>query len=336
VRTPCRTRLIGREIRAFDTLDSTQIKAKQLASEGAPSGTVVVARGQTASRGRLGRAWQSERDAGLYMSIILRPARSLDFLSLAAGVAVLEVLRRQYALDAAIKWPNDVYICGRKVCGILIEGEAPLPIKAQGAGGETPVQIRAQKSAGGEVPLPIRAQGAGDETPLPMRAQNAGGEAPLPMRAQNAGDGSALIMGIGINTNWDLDRADVGTCTNWDMGAADVGVGDESGQKSAYEATSLSRELGTQVDHPLLLGRLLEALDIAYAALCRGTVRPLLTRVRKNLYGIGRKVFFDDGTGGVRSAVLIGIDDRGRALVRDTEGRVTAVIAGEVRLADRD
>ena len=84
----------------------------------------VVARRQTAGRGRHGRVWVSERDAGLYFSVVLRPkieAKFLPLITLAAAVAVHDTLEETYNLDADIKWANDVHVGGRKICGILAE-----------------------------------------------------------------------------------------------------------------------------------------------------------------------------------------------------------------------
>lgn len=107
----------------FNTIPSTNAHAKQMALQGAEEGTLVAANHQTAGRGRMGRSFYSPADTGLYMSLILRPnARfeQIQMLTIAAAVAVCE------ALEAAgekpqIKWVNDVYIAGRKVCGILSE-----------------------------------------------------------------------------------------------------------------------------------------------------------------------------------------------------------------------
>ena len=108
----------------YDTLDSTNIRAKQLALENTPHGTVVIARQQTAGRGRLGRSFFSPRE-GIYISIIVRPdfdlAKSVLVTS-AAAVAVAESIESVCGIDAKIKWVNDIYADKKKVCGILTEG----------------------------------------------------------------------------------------------------------------------------------------------------------------------------------------------------------------------
>jgi BirA family transcriptional regulator, biotin operon repressor / biotin---[acetyl-CoA-carboxylase] ligase len=96
--------------------DSTNERAKQLAAAGAPHGTLVTADEQTAGRGRQGRAWTSPPRSAVLMSLVLRELD--ERLPLTAAVALCEAL----PLEAAIKWPNDVWIEGRKVAGILVEG----------------------------------------------------------------------------------------------------------------------------------------------------------------------------------------------------------------------
>jgi BirA family biotin operon repressor/biotin-[acetyl-CoA-carboxylase] ligase len=118
--------LIGRRLVCHDVTGSTNDDACALARVGAEEGTVVVADAQTAGRGRLGRDWVSRPYLNLYTSLILRPAiapADAPQLSLAAGVAVADALEAE-GVDAGIKWPNDVLIEGRKVCGVLTEIEA--------------------------------------------------------------------------------------------------------------------------------------------------------------------------------------------------------------------
>ena len=98
--------------------------AKQAAREGASHGTVVVANEQTAGRGRLQRSWISPRDANIALSVILYPSLlHLPRLTMMAAVAVARAVERSTGLRPAIKWPNDVMLNGRKVCGILTDSE---------------------------------------------------------------------------------------------------------------------------------------------------------------------------------------------------------------------
>lgn len=108
-------------------LSSTNIEAYRLAMEGAPEGTVVIADEQTAGRGRLNRTWRSPRGVNFYGSFILRPPIPPDRapqLTLVAGLAVAELLSLYRPGHVTIKWPNDILIDGRKLCGILTEMRA--------------------------------------------------------------------------------------------------------------------------------------------------------------------------------------------------------------------
>lgn len=107
--------------------ESTQAVAFQLAADGAPDGTVVVADHQSAGRGRRGRAWIDAPGSSLLASILVRPALAPALwpaFSLTTAVAVGEVLRRLTGLEARLKWPNDVLVGDRKIAGILVESRA--------------------------------------------------------------------------------------------------------------------------------------------------------------------------------------------------------------------
>ena len=108
----------------FDSIGSTNTEALNQAKLGAGEGLCVVAERQTAGRGRHGRSWISEKDAGLYFSLVLRPKIEIKFLpliTLAAAVAVHDALAGLYGLEPDIKWANDVHINNKKICGILAE-----------------------------------------------------------------------------------------------------------------------------------------------------------------------------------------------------------------------
>ncbi|MBN2255046.1 MAG: biotin--[acetyl-CoA-carboxylase] ligase [Deltaproteobacteria bacterium] len=117
-------RLIGREILYFNVIDSTNLYAAKVAHQGIPEGTVIIADCQTKGRGRLNRVWQSPPGRNLYTSIILRPLVEPSVapqLTLLAGVAVADVLSLYCDRQATLKWPNDVQVRGKKICGILTE-----------------------------------------------------------------------------------------------------------------------------------------------------------------------------------------------------------------------
>jgi len=108
----------------FDEVDSTNNLAKQLAFEGCNEGTVVIAKTQTAGKGRLGRTWDSKNEHGIWMSVVLRPTgslKSIQVITTAAAVAVSSAIKEITGIDAGIKWPNDLLVGGKKICGILTE-----------------------------------------------------------------------------------------------------------------------------------------------------------------------------------------------------------------------
>jgi BirA family transcriptional regulator, biotin operon repressor / biotin---[acetyl-CoA-carboxylase] ligase len=120
---------IGWRIHYFQEVDSTQEVARELAAQGAAQGTVVVAEHQSAGRGRLGRSWHSPASVNLYTTIILRPAMPLAIvpqLSLVAGLAVGQALDRVAPGIVGLKWPNDVWLRGRKVAGMIAEAVTDL------------------------------------------------------------------------------------------------------------------------------------------------------------------------------------------------------------------
>jgi BirA family biotin operon repressor/biotin-[acetyl-CoA-carboxylase] ligase len=117
------TRRFGRSILFSREVDSTNKWAKELATYGADEGTVVIAETQTKGRGRLDREWISPT-GGLWFSLILSPNLSPTEavrLTLVAGLAVAKVLREMFHLKTETKWPNDVLVNGRKICGVLTE-----------------------------------------------------------------------------------------------------------------------------------------------------------------------------------------------------------------------
>ena len=115
------------DIRVLEEVTSTNTVCKELAEQGSPEGTVVIARRQTAGKGRLGRSFASPAGTGLYMSILLRPQFSAEeslSITTAAAAAVAGAVEAVTGKCAMIKWVNDVYLDGYKICGILTEGSA--------------------------------------------------------------------------------------------------------------------------------------------------------------------------------------------------------------------
>jgi len=117
------TRLVGRYVRWYESLPSTNDLAVRLTKIPLPEGTVIGADEQTAGRGRWGRSWASPR-GGIWLSVILRPhlpADRVPVVGLAAAVAAAEAIGETTGLPARVKWPNDVLVHGQKVVGILAE-----------------------------------------------------------------------------------------------------------------------------------------------------------------------------------------------------------------------
>ncbi len=117
----------GRGLQLLDTVESTQILAREAAESGAAEGALFLAEQQLGGRGRMGRGWISPRGKGIWMSMVLRPAVPIHFapqLTLLTAVALCRSLKRTTSLAIGIKWPNDLLIEGKKISGILLESAA--------------------------------------------------------------------------------------------------------------------------------------------------------------------------------------------------------------------
>jgi BirA family biotin operon repressor/biotin-[acetyl-CoA-carboxylase] ligase len=116
----------GRPRRHYRVCDSTNERARELAAQGAPSGTVVTASEQTAGRGRRGRRWSAPAGSALLYSAVLRPLDERHLLlPLAVPLAVCEAIESLAPVECAVKWPNDLWIDEQKVAGVLIEARPP-------------------------------------------------------------------------------------------------------------------------------------------------------------------------------------------------------------------
>ena len=129
-----KTRVVGRDLRLLEEVDSTNAVAITLARQAARDGTAVVAERQTSGRGRLGRGWFSPRAGNLYCSVIHRPhagaedfSARLTWIPLAAGLATARAIAAVTPLRPTLKWPNDVLLGDRKVAGILCEATGAPP-----------------------------------------------------------------------------------------------------------------------------------------------------------------------------------------------------------------
>ena len=118
---------VAKEVLYFDTIDSTNIKAQELAEKGYQSGTLVVADKQESGKGRRGRSWVSPSGTGIFMTLMLKPdinPNNASMLTLVAALAVAKAITSVTGEEALIKWPNDIVVNGKKVCGILTEMNA--------------------------------------------------------------------------------------------------------------------------------------------------------------------------------------------------------------------
>ena len=116
-------------IHLYDRLESSNQTAKRLALSGAPHGTLVLTNQQSAGRGRMGRKFESPAGQGIYLSLLLRadiPAADAQTVTVSAAVAVCRAVKALCGLELSIKWVNDLYYRGKKVCGILTEAGADL------------------------------------------------------------------------------------------------------------------------------------------------------------------------------------------------------------------
>ncbi|WAW15005.1 biotin--[acetyl-CoA-carboxylase] ligase [Peptostreptococcus equinus] len=116
------TKYIGRNIHYFETIDSTNSQAKKIADK-SREGTLIVSDEQTKGRGRIGKTWISKHDEGLYFSLILKPDIPIikaNFITQVAGASIIKALKN-LGISATIKWPNDIILNSKKICGILTE-----------------------------------------------------------------------------------------------------------------------------------------------------------------------------------------------------------------------
>lgn len=121
------TEWVAKEVLYFDTIDSTNIKAQELAEKGYQSGTLVVADKQESGKGRRGRSWVSPSGTGIFMTLMIKPdinPNNASMLTLVAALAVAKAITSVTGEEALIKWPNDIVVNGKKVCGILTEMNA--------------------------------------------------------------------------------------------------------------------------------------------------------------------------------------------------------------------
>ncbi len=249
-----RENLLGREILYLESTPSTNRRAREEALRGAPEGLAVIADFQSQGRGRMGRAWVSPAGVNLYLSIVLRPPlppERVPQMTLLAGVSCARAIRRVTGLDARLKWPNDIFIQGKKVAGILAEME-----------GETAC----------------------------LRF---------------------VILGIGINVNWDPARM-----------PADL----------RETATSLRAEAGKEFDRAALAREALAELEKDYGLFREaGFSEGMREDWNRLALGIGKRATLTF-PGQKISGEIRGLDSDGALLFIDPEGNTRRFMAGDVSL----
>ena len=122
-----KTKWVGVDTLCYDTIDSTNAQAKRLAEEGYGNGTLIVADHQEAGRGRRGRSWESPAGTTISMTLLLKPdinPNNASMITLVSALAVAKAITQLTGVPAGIKWPNDIVMNGKKVCGILTEMSA--------------------------------------------------------------------------------------------------------------------------------------------------------------------------------------------------------------------
>lgn len=128
IMTYLKSKRFGQSIYIYDVVESTQVNAHELARQGVPDGTVVIAEDQTAGKGRMARQWQSKKGKGIWMTVIVRPdvpPHMASQFTLVAAVAVIHAMKEMFRhFTPEIKWPNDILINGKKCTGILTEMQA--------------------------------------------------------------------------------------------------------------------------------------------------------------------------------------------------------------------
>jgi biotin-[acetyl-CoA-carboxylase] ligase BirA-like protein len=248
-----KTRVMGKTVLFLTEVNSTNLWAKRLACSGAQEGTITVAETQSSGRGRLNRLWYSPV-GGLWFSMVLRPkiyASQVSQLTVIAALSVIQTLCDLYGLEAEAKWPNDVLVNGRKICGIL--GEA---------------NTQADKI-------------------------------------------SFVIMGIGLNANFNVDRA--------------------LPESIAASATSLENEIGHKIGLEQLLTTLLRRFEADYNIYAQRGFSPIVAKWKEHANFLGREIDVVDQYTTFRG-VAEDIDANGALALRPKDGTVKSFLAADVSL----
>jgi biotin-[acetyl-CoA-carboxylase] ligase BirA-like protein len=251
-----KTRVMGKTVLFLREVNSTNLWAKGLARSGAPDGTIAVAETQSSGRGRLDRRWYSPV-GGLWFSVVMRPkiyASQVSQLTVMTALSVIQTLRDLYGLEANAKWPNDVLVNGRKICGILGEANS------------------------------------------------------------EANKVSFVIMGIGLNANFDVDKA--------------------LPESIAASATSLETEVGHKVGLERLLATLLKRFEADYDIYARRGFSYIVAKWKGHANFLGREVDVIDQHRTFRG-IAEDMDANGALALRLKDGTLRSFLATDVSLSPK-
>jgi len=248
-----KTRVMGKTALFLREVNSTNLWAKSLARSGAQEGTIAVAETQSSGRGRLDRPWYSPV-GGLWFSVVLRPkihSSQVSQLTVVTALSIIQTLRDLYGLEAQAKWPNDVLVNGRKICGILGEANS------------------------------------------------------------EADKVSFVIMGIGLNANFDVDKA--------------------LPESIAVSATSLQTEIGHKIVLEQLLTALLKRFETDYEIYAHRGFSYIVAKWKEHANFLGREVDVIDQHKTFRG-VAEDIDANGALALRLKDGTLKSFLAADVSL----
>lgn len=179
------TRTLGRRAVMLDTVDSTNLEVRRLLEQSVAEGVAVIADRQTLGRGRRGRQWVSEAGCGLWMSLGVKPCvpqEQMQQMTLAVGVAVCKAIEAvtDNAARPIIKWPNDIIVEGKKLCGILCESVSTLPLSPAS---DTPLERGTSSNPTNQAAAPFAS----------LRRE-------VPRRGGGSAQEWFIVVGIGVNT----------------------------------------------------------------------------------------------------------------------------------------
>lgn len=297
-----RTERFGRPVEAHEVIGSTNERAKELARQGAPEGLLVTAEQQTAGKGRLGRPWQTPAGRALALSLLLRPLIPPTLaprLTLVAAVAVAEAVRAETGLPVGIKWPNDLQIAGRKLCGILTEMEAEIE------------QVR----------FVVLGIGLNVNQTL----------AEFPPELRETATSLRLALGAGAGAGASEGDSNGGGASEGDS-SGDAANGGGASEERATEGGLTHLPLARLP----LLQAILARLEVRYDQFLAGGWPDLLAAWRDLSLTLGQSVRVIPVSGGAPwEGTAVDVDEEGALLVRRPDGTTERVIAGEVSIRPR-